>query len=156
MKPNWLVVSNPLKNISQLGWLFLIIIWENETYSKPPTSKRWPLSLALGDYSCRKPPFLRAATPATRAADISRFRPLTWFALPSKAPQRQTIHTIYIYTVEQYIYIHIISYNLYLTPTKSNGKMTWCKYKTTVNCKKEVVQSFTTHQRWNTIASYHS
>ena len=35
----WLVVSTPLKNNSQLGWLFPIIIWENKTCSKPPT--RW-------------------------------------------------------------------------------------------------------------------
>ena len=37
----WLVVSTPLKNINQLGWLFRIVphIWygNNETCSKPPT-----------------------------------------------------------------------------------------------------------------------
>ena len=31
----WLVVSPPLKNISQLGWLFPTE-WKNKTYSKPP------------------------------------------------------------------------------------------------------------------------
>ena len=35
---NWLVVSTPLKNISQLGWLFPIIIWKKKC-SKPPTSE---------------------------------------------------------------------------------------------------------------------
>ena len=35
----WLVVWSPLKNISQLGWLFHIIpnIWENRKCSKPST-----------------------------------------------------------------------------------------------------------------------
>ena len=32
-------VSTPLKNISQLGWLFPIIIWKNKKCSKPPTSE---------------------------------------------------------------------------------------------------------------------
>ena len=38
-KQQWLVVSTPLKNISQLGWLFHIIpdIWKNKQCSKPPT-----------------------------------------------------------------------------------------------------------------------
>ena len=31
----WLVISTPLKNISQVGWLFPI--WENKRCSKPPT-----------------------------------------------------------------------------------------------------------------------
>ena len=35
----WLVVSTPLKNISQLGWL-IPKIWNNEKCSKPPTSMR--------------------------------------------------------------------------------------------------------------------
>ena len=39
----WLVVWTPLKNISQLGWLFsiyilYIYIWKNKKCSKPPTS----------------------------------------------------------------------------------------------------------------------
>ena len=33
----WLVVSTPLKNISQLGLLFPIYIWKNKKCSKPPT-----------------------------------------------------------------------------------------------------------------------
>ena len=32
----WLVISTPLKNISQLGWL--VQIWKNQKCSKPPTS----------------------------------------------------------------------------------------------------------------------
>ena len=34
--PNWVVVSTPLKNISQLGWLFPTE-WRNKICSKPPT-----------------------------------------------------------------------------------------------------------------------
>ena len=35
---HWLVVSSPLKHISQLGWLFPLYIWKIEKCSKPPTS----------------------------------------------------------------------------------------------------------------------
>ena len=45
----WLVVSTPLKSISQLGWLFLIY-GENEKCSKPPTSMIfWEIFLGLLD-----------------------------------------------------------------------------------------------------------
>ena len=37
----WLVVSTPLKNISQLGWLFPIY-WKIPNFSKPPTRTNTP------------------------------------------------------------------------------------------------------------------
>ena len=36
----WLVLSTPLKNISQLGWWHSLYIWENKKCSKPPTRNK--------------------------------------------------------------------------------------------------------------------
>ena len=56
----WLVVSTPLKNISQLGWLFPNI-WENTKCSKPPTR-----SCCLPNPLFLCPRFLSPSVPSAR------------------------------------------------------------------------------------------